>query len=331
MIEKFAKDISLLALDTHYREQNFQKGRKALNYLQGYFKGRIEEAKKDGSFETYYEGKNLLGYFIRVNYLSPYNFQQGVSLNGSYSPNSKKAKRWWRKTLKRELPKCPRGSLLHLGNFHLEDEDLIKSLGFYRDCVQIEGNVYSSLKILRKRNLLIIKKRIKENGLVIRKLTDEKLAKSLAEIVVEEFKKRPWHCRFMAYDEFKKPLAKKFRSYAKNPYKKEFRDTNVWVVLRGKKPLGTFSVVIFESGLHGRRSGLGFELSEELQGIGLGLLAYEKMFEWLRKRGVKAYQGYTSNPAVLHMAREFKRVPIGWHFRKGRPHYPAEHFDLSRN
>ncbi len=320
------KDFAQLALKTQYNTPHLKRGAKALKHLSQLYSWLIPTAEKKGKVLTYYESGNLKAYYLRINSINPMNQQKGTNIHTNFDPSSKKAKAWWAKTVKAELKKCPYNSLLHLGGYHLKEEKLFNSLGFHKDGIQLVGNVNKAIKAVQKRDLQKIKRQLREKGYRIRKMTEEKWATPLAKVVVDEFKKRPWHCRFAAHDEFKKNLAKRLKEYAKNPNSKANRTSYVWVVLKGNKPLGDFSTTIFDNGLSGKMGGMGFELGEELQGIGLGLVAYETIFKWHQKKGVKRFQGFTSNPAVLHLAREFGRVPVGFHFRKGKPHYPSEHF-----
>jgi len=327
-MEHNPKDFANLALKTQYNDPHFNKGSKGLKHLEKFFSWLVPRAKETGTVKTFYFDGKLQAYFLRLNTVNPMNKKKGTNIHSTYNPRSQKALRWWKKTLREELKKCPVQALFHMSNFHMSHQKFINTLGFHIDCVQIIGQLNYSILQLQRRDLQKYKDGLRKRGLKIRKLTNEKWAAPLANVVVEEFKKRPWHCRFAAHDEYKKVLAKRFRDYAKAPYSKAHKNSNVWVVLKGNKPLGTFSSTVFEDGLLGKMGGMGFELGEELQGIGLGLIAYETMFKWLKKKDVKRYQGYSSNPAVLYLAREFKRRPAGWHFRKGKPHYPASHFKI---
>ena len=328
MQEHNPKDFAQLALKTQYNNPHLKRGPQALKQLTELYGWLIPTALKKGKVLTYYEDKKLLGYFLRINSVNPMNKQKGTNVHTNFDLSSKKATALWKKIIKYELSKCPTRSLLHLGQYHLKEEKLFNSLGFHVDSVQLIGNVAKALKEVQKRDLTKVKKQMREKGYRIRKLSNPDWASPLAKAVVEEFKKRPWHCRFAAYDEFQKVLADRLRAYAKNPKAKANRTSNVWVVLKGNRPLGDFSTTIFDTGLSGKMGGMGFEFGEELQGMGLGLIAYETIFKWHQKKGIKRFQGFTSNPAVLHLARKFGRKPVGWHFRKGKPHYPSSHFKI---
>ncbi|MCO4793289.1 MAG: GNAT family N-acetyltransferase [Bacteriovoracaceae bacterium] len=321
-IKLLSNEMAELAIQYNYSHKIFKNNKKSHKHMSKFYVFLIEKALKKGCIETFYMKDKLYAFFIRINFKHPMNEQIVNSINTSYRLRSPKAKKWWIRIVKRELQKCPRGTNLHVGPKFLKHKKLFNKFGFHMDAVQILGDVKKSLRIIESKDLKTHK------NITIRKLTNPKWALPIAKVVIKEFKKRPWHCRFAAYDSCQKHFAKRYRDYANNRNSKEHKDTSCWVVLKDNKPLGIFSTVIREDGLMGKVAGLDFGFDESLQGKGIGLLAYREIFRWLDKKKVKPYQGFTSNPAVLHMARVLDRETINWHFRKGNPHYSETHFNI---
>ena len=73
-------------------------------------------------------------------------------------------------------------------------------------------------------------------------------------------------------------------------------------------PVGHLSCVFYpEHGLYGASGGLNVFLAPEVQGQGLGRIAYGHLLDRLHELGAEAFFGRTSNPAVIHIGRQIGR------------------------
>lgn len=101
-----------------------------------------------------------------------------------------------------------------------------------------------------------------------------------------------------------------------------------FVIKQKRKILGYFGT--YSSPANARypsMAGIEIVLDRSIQGKGIAKICYRMMFEHLSKTRIKLVKGGTSQPAVLALAKAFKRQPFAYLMKFNSKYFSSNHFN----
>jgi hypothetical protein len=295
----------------------------AKNYLEKHFNLSLKRAqKRDGVVEYFEQGGKVRAAFLLWN--ERFKIEGSTVLNGVVlcSVRSAKAKHWILETAAKYRFRYNQEMHVRVSqSLDFLIPGLSKSGLFVNDVI-LSGRVDRALSLLRKKYPTLDGDA--PEGFRFEPLRTELQMKACLSICKSEFSRNPQFGWFCATSGYLKYLTKQCRQSMKSKFPSEFvmtKDGKVFGQLGFAKPR-------YIPYLGARRAGIGLTFHRRVHGRGYAKYYYHFLLTVLEKRGVKYFQGGTSQGPVMKMAKIMKRQPVAY-ILSGKKYFAHEHFGIN--
>jgi hypothetical protein len=234
-----------------------------------------------------------------------------------YDQSDQAAFAWLYQTIIDDLPKIDDGAMLTLPLAYQKLWPAWRKIGF-----SIESLSFGGFPRIALDSLLAKQSQpwpdLAALNLTLTPIHDANHIHEIAALRADVFRRQPEYCWF-----YHNPgVAEQFDSMTRA----RLTAGRQWRLDRNNHILGFFGYGAQTTELFGKSVSLDFAFAPEIQGLGLGRLAYKVMLKAMIDDGIAYFNGTTANPAVLHMSRHLLRPIITFNLRQAEHCPPLERF-----